>query len=146
MQQTMTSYGPCEGNLALKPKAPRHARFVVLEGGRGKSASADCRVSEAPRAQNVRFLALGAALIVALLAGALVFSQNLQASRRQQAFSQAPLESYTVSTGDSLWSLAESHPVKGATTQEVASYIKQANHLGSSELLAGQQVEVPQAS
>ena len=48
-----------------------------------------------------------------------------------------------VSTGDSLWSIAEAHPVEGVSTPEVVSWIVKANNLPNSSVASGQALVVP---
>ena len=45
--------------------------------------------------------------------------------------------------GESIWSIAENHPVNGCSTAEVVEFITQENELSSSMLSSGQQLSVP---
>ena len=54
-----------------------------------------------------------------------------------------PISLNRVHTGDSLWSLAEEHPVEGLTTQETSDMIRSVNHLERGSLDAGAVLKVP---
>ena len=57
--------------------------------------------------------------------------------------SNVTYETVRVHTGDSLWSLAEEHPVEGLTTQETSDMIRSVNHLERGSLDAGAVLKVP---
>jgi hypothetical protein len=56
-----------------------------------------------------------------------------------------PATSVVVHDGDSVWSLAEAHPVDGYSTQEVVTWIESHNQLESATIQAGQTLDVPEA-
>ncbi|MBQ6651273.1 MAG: LysM peptidoglycan-binding domain-containing protein, partial [Atopobiaceae bacterium] len=62
---------------------------------------------------------------------------------RNEAFANVTLEEVVVMPGDSLWQLAESHPVAGVSTADVVSYISESNDLPSANLQVGQHLLVP---
>ena len=111
------------------------------------------------RAQRVRLLAASLAIaaksvldvalplvalgMTAVLLVASLLMDTVAASGRASAFAQVGTEAVTVMPGDSLWSLAEEHPVDGASTAEVVDFISQENGLSSSSLSIGQSVYVP---
>ena len=65
------------------------------------------------------------------------------AGRVADALSNCATQSVEVSTGDSLWSIAEAHPVEGVSTPEVVSWIVEANNLPNSSVASGQALVVP---
>ena len=48
--------------------------------------------------------------------------------------------------GDSLWSLAQEHPIDGLSTQETSDMIRSVNHLDRGSLDAGAVLKVPTRS
>ena len=50
-----------------------------------------------------------------------------------------------VEQGDTLWSLAQAHPVSGHTTEQTARLIAELNSLDTSEVTAGHVIKLPQA-
>ena len=144
---TGTSYAT-NGSLALQPSyAPA---FTVLEGGRGASAApsksehAISNLSHRSVDQGNSVLSLCTYLcVVAVLVFAVFVSDATIVRARSNSFSTVPTSVVTVHEGDSLWALAELHPVEGQSTSDVSSWIRQANGLESSTLYAGQQLVVP---
>ena len=55
-------------------------------------------------------------------------------------------ETIHVQSGDSLWSLAEEHPIDGLSTQETSDMIRSVNHLDHGSLDAGVDLKVPARS
>lgn len=55
-------------------------------------------------------------------------------------------ESVRVQSGDSLWSLAQEHPIDGLSTQETSDMIRSVNHLDRGSLDAGAVLKVPARS
>jgi len=45
--------------------------------------------------------------------------------------------------GDTLWSVAQAHPLPGMTTAETADHIADLNHIESSRIIAGSSIAVP---
>ncbi|PYF99849.1 LysM domain-containing protein [Georgenia satyanarayanai] len=56
---------------------------------------------------------------------------------------QGPVERVSVATGDTLWAIAAGTATEGEDVREVVDEIVELNGLGSSELVAGQQLLVP---
>lgn len=77
------------------------------------------------------------ALVIAVVAAALV--------SRSQTPTDLPTQRVKVGSGDSLWSLAESHPLEGLTTQQTMDLIKRANNMRSDRIAAGSLVIIPVA-
>ena len=55
-------------------------------------------------------------------------------------------ETVRVQPGDSLWSLAQEHPIDGLSTQETSDMIRSVNHLDRGSLDAGAVLKVPTRS
>ena len=142
-----------QGNLALKLEAPAAPAFTVVKGGRsgfqtllGKPVRSQCvATTSAP-------VALKASTIVAL-AVALTFFFVLATSifsARHAAYaasaSNVTYEPVRVPSGDSLWSLAQEHPIDGLSTQETSDMIRSVNHLDRGSLDAGAVLKVPARS
>jgi hypothetical protein len=76
-----------------------------------------------------------AIIVIALVAGVQLASiQPLRAVSSEQV---------RVQRGDSLWSIARSHPVVGLTTAQTAEQIRRLNGLRTSEVRLGQALSVP---
>lgn len=57
-----------------------------------------------------------------------------------------PTEIVAVAQGDTLWSIAASHPIEGMSTQQCVRWISIVNELDGSVLIPGQAIEVPGGS
>jgi len=55
-------------------------------------------------------------------------------------------QTITVQSNDTLWSIAESNPIEGVSTEQQVSWIRERNNLDSSLLRAGQTLEIPSVS
>jgi LysM repeat protein len=78
------------------------------------------------------------AIAVLLVLGALLTSGTSSAS--------PALSRLDVQAGDTLWTLAESHPVDGLTTAQVASLVAEKNGLRGGLIIQGQDLLVPALS
>jgi hypothetical protein len=78
--------------------------------------------------------------ILVLIVIGLAYGVVASASRPMVVTSQTRIH---VETGDSLWAIAQSHPVVGRTTAQVAETIARLNGLDGSRLAAGQSLVVP---
>mgnify|MGYP000402893057 FL=1 len=71
-------------------------------------------------------------------------------SARQAAYADSvanvTYETVRVQSGDSLWSLAQEHPIDGLSTQETSDMIRSVNHLDRGSLDAGAVLKVPARS
>lgn len=139
-----------QGNLALKLETPAEPTFTVVKGGRSRFQP----VAAMPnRAQHTVVAAapfsLKASTIVAFAVAVtlfFVFATTVFTSRHAayaDSVSNVTYETVRVHTGDSLWSLAEEHPVEGLTTQETSDMIRSVNHLERGSLNAGAVLKVP---
>ena len=141
------------GSAAQKLAAPAASALVVLPGGRGSQAHA-CRyrptASDVARDQrlHLRDVVVGVALALVLAAAACLAAGLVRghASVASAAQEQVAFESVAVQSGDTLWELAEAHPVRGLTTQEVVSLVSERNGLAGSVIQPGQVIQVPRAA
>lgn len=142
------------GNLALASGAPARradvkTRFVVVEGSLGH-ARPERQVTHRSETRTSRLARVCAAAGVAVMflivfvAGVSAFSSR--ADLVSQAASEVAWAETSVREGDSLWTLAESHPIEGLSTQETADIIESYNSFDSVVLIAGDTVLVPSQS
>ena len=130
---------PVSGNLALKPSRRVTPRLTVIDG----SIALD-----QPRASVAASLhAVCAGVIVAILVGMFLtvgwFTLDAPARAYTAAFDSTELVEVTVEAGDSLWSIAEHHPVPGVTIKDVTNLIKDWNGLDNAGIAAGEVLLVP---
>ena len=146
----MNATNMVQGNLALKLEMPAEPTFTVVKGGRSRFQP----VAAMPdRAQHTVVaaapVALKASTIVVLAVAVTLFFvlATTVFTARHAAYadsaSNVTYETVRVHTGDSLWSLAEEHPVEGLTTQETSDMIRSVNHLERGSLDAGAILKVP---
>lgn len=126
-----------DGTAALRPEEVACLR--VYEGGadRGRSASSLHR-----GAHKVILAALAVTLTIACALGVCAVDSLREASANQ-AIDAAPKEVVSVTSGDSLWSIAETHPVRGASTRSVVSWIMANNGLSTPSIQVGDALVVP---
>ena len=124
---------PCEGALALTNDRPH---FTVIEGGRKAARK---------QAQGSGMLFVTALVSIVIFVAVWILMDNALQARIDSAFAKANYETVTVVSGDSLWSIAEEHPVKGCSTQQVVNHIRVTNNLDSALLPAGERLVVPVA-
>lgn len=142
-----------QGNLALKLEAPAAPAFTVVKGGRSgfkpvapKSNRAQhSAVASAPVALKAStVVAIAVAFTLFFVLAMTVFTARHAAYADSVA--NVTYETVRVQTGDSLWSLAEDHPVEGLSTQETSDMIRSVNHLEHGSLNAGAHLKVPARS
>lgn len=144
-----------QGNLALKfdeparAEAPARPTFTVIEGARRydlerpRSARTASTVNTAPVSKAMISLFISAACVaLAIICSIFAARTTAYADIAQQT----PLETVHVAEGDTIWSLAEHHPVDGLSTYETVKLIESQNSLSSSALAAGQDILVPVSS
>ncbi len=137
-----------QGNLALAPVA--YPTFTVIEGGRTHEPQktlaqvrADRRAHErAAHQATVRMMFVSIVIACAIIAFSML-TDGMANLSRSRAFSGVQTEEVTVLSGDSLWSIAENHPVQNRSTQEVVNWISEQNDLSNATLFAGQRLIVP---
>ena len=142
-----------QGNLALKLEAPAAPAFTVVKGGRsgfqtlpGKPVRNRCVVmASAPAALKAStIVALAVALTLFFVLATSIFSARHAAYA--ESASNVTYETVRVQSGDSLWSLAQEHPIEGLSTQETSDMIRNVNHLEKGSLDAGAHLKVPARS
>lgn len=67
-------------------------------------------------------------------------------SARPRALTATATQTVQVQAGETLWSIAASHPITGLTTAQAAQSISRSNRLATSTLRAGQTLLVPVAA
>lgn len=139
-----------QGNLALKLEMPSEPTFTVVKGGRSRFKPVAAMPDRAQHSVGAAApVALKASTIVAFAVAFTLFFvlATTVFTARHAAYadsaSNVTYETVRVHTGDSLWSLAEEHPVEGLTTQETSDMIRSANHLERGSLDAGAVLKVP---
>ena len=142
-----------QGNLALKLDTPVSPAFTVVKGGRSNFqavATKPVRNQHAVAASGP--VALKASTVVAVaVAFTLFFVLAMSVfSARHAAYADSvanvTYETVRVQSGDSLWSLAQEHPIDGLSTQETSDTIRSVNHLEHGSLDAGAVLKVPARS
>lgn len=142
-----------QGNLALKLVAPAAPAFTVVKGGRsgfqtlpGKPVRSQCvATTSAPVALKAStIVALAVAFTLFFVLATSIFSARHAAYA--ESVSNVTYETVRVQSGDSLWSLAQEHPIEGLSTQETSDMIRNVNHLEHGSLDAGSHLKVPARS
>ena len=142
-----------QGNLALKLEAPAVPAFTVVKGGRpgfqtlaGKPVRSQCvATTSAPVALKVStIVALAVAFTLFFVLATSIFGARHAAYA--ESASNVTYENVRVQSGDSLWSLAQEHPIEGLSTQETSDMIRNVNHLEHGSLDAGAHLKVPARS
>ena len=142
-----------QGNLALKLEAPAVPAFTVVKGGRPGFQTLPCKLvrsqcvatTSAPVALKAStIVALAVALTLFFVLATSIFSARHAAYA--ESVSNVTYETVRVQSGDSLWSLAQEHPIEGLSTQETSDMIRNVNHLEHGSLDAGVHLKVPARS
>lgn len=142
-----------QGNLALKLETPAALSFTVVKGGRsgfqtlpGKPAHSQrvARTSTPAVLKVSTIVALAVALTLFFVLATSIFSARHAAYA--ESVSNVTYETIRVQSGDSLWSLAQEHPIEGLSTQETSDMIRDVNHLEHGSLDAGAHLKVPARS
>ena len=131
-----------DGNLALRTES---RSLVLIEGGlsRRRATQGSRRAGLTP-AQGVRLLACGLAVVLAVvLCSAL--SDALRSGRALAALDALPTESVVVSSGDTLWSIAE-RSCDDLPVRDVVSWIQERNGIDGGLVVPGQRLVVPVSS
>ena len=110
---------------------------IVAEArqGRADSRATRCRT-------HVRKRRIARAEIVALVMIAVALVAATLITRGGSA-APASSECIRVEPGQTLWTLAEQHPVPGLTTEQTAQVIADLNHISHRELAAGTTIRIP---
>jgi Tfp pilus assembly protein FimV len=91
------------------------------------------------RPQNLSLIETATLLVIVILLVVGVFSA------RPRGDVDATTRTVRVETGDTLWSIARTHPVSGLSTAQAAEKIARDNNLGTGTLAAGAVLVVPAA-
>lgn len=144
------------GNLALAP-AEEH-RFTVIDGSAAQKAVAPSRPQLfAPIAYPSRTVLEGAkmndklvftlaALAVSVCVAGTIFMGSASSDSKLNALPNAPTKIVEVTTGDTLWNIAEKNPIDGLSITETVDAIKMVNDLDSGLLVPGMELSVPTAA
>lgn len=144
------------GNLALAP-AEEH-RFTVIDGSAAQKAVAPSRPQLfAPIAYPSRTVLEGAkmndklvfslaALAVSICVAGTIFMGSASSDSKLNALLNAPIKIVEVTTGDTLWNIAEKNPIDGLSITETVDAIKMVNNLDSGLLVPGMELSVPTAA
>lgn len=144
------------GNLALAP-AEEH-RFTVIDGSAAQKAVAPSRpqlfapiaypsrtVLEGAK-MNDKFVFTLAALAVSVCVAGTIFMGSASSDSKLNALLNAPTKIVEVTTGDTLWNIAEKNPIDGLSITETVDAIKMVNDLDSGLLVPGMELSVPTAA
>lgn len=144
------------GNLALAP-AEEH-RFTVIDGSAAQKAVAPSRPQLfAPIAYPSRTVLEGAkmndklvftlaALAVSVCVAGTIFMGSASSDSKLNALLNAPTKIVEVTSGDTLWNIAEKNPIDGLSITETVDAIKMVNDLDSGLLVTGMELSVPIAA
>lgn len=144
------------GNLALAP-AEEH-RFTVIDGSAAQKSVAPSRPQLfAPIAYPSRTVLEGAkmndklvftlaALAVSVCVAGTIFMGSASSDSKLNALLNAPTKIVEVTTGDTLWNIAEKNPIDGLSITETVDAIKMVNDLDSGLLVPGMELSVPTAA
>lgn len=144
------------GNLVLAP-VEEH-RFTVIDGSAAQKAVAPSRPQLfAPIAYPSRTVLEGAkmndklvfglaALAVSICVAGTIFMGSASSDSKLNALLNAPTKIVEVTTGDTLWNIAEKNPIDGLSITETVDAIKMVNDLDSGLLVPGMELSVPTAA
>lgn len=147
-----------QGNLALKLEEPVRYRstnvsFTVIEGcariSTCTSALENVPYPELAGTSRSTYSRKAVAVFMGSVAAAIVLVAVIFGARTEayaDIARQTPMQSVSVSAGDTLWDLAEEHPVDGLSTYETVKLIESQNNLSSSDLSLGQTLKVPDST
>ena len=134
------------GTSALASYKPA---FKVIEGGAKKRFIAPQRddVSYVKSLTNKDVFIAG---LIVTASFVLMFAISFLRTTALNSFATSEMDSasqtITVHSNDTLWSIAESNPIEGVSTEQQVNWIKEKNNLDSSLLRTGQTLEIPSVS
>ena len=128
------------GNLALAPV--EETPFSVISGRASRSSNAPSSV-RVPYDGKLRALNL-AILSLVVMTAIISMLFNLASADRvfSRALSETDLVSIEVNSGESLWQIAESHPIDGLTTDQTVEAMIHWNSIEGGRLVPGQELLV----
>lgn len=142
-----------QGNLALKLDTPVSPTFTVVKGGRSNFQAVTTKpVRNQHAVATSAPVALKASTVVAVAVAFTLFfvlAMSVFSARHAtyaDSAANVTYETVRVQSGDSLWSLAQEHPIDGLSTRETSDMIRSVNHLERGSLDAGAVLKVPARS
>ena len=111
--------------------------YAVQPQRRQTGAMTTGSIAKTTRRQRLTGLEIATLVAIAALLIAGVVSV------RPRASSEMATQAVQVQVGDTLWSIAEAHPIAGLTTAQAAESISRSNRLSNSALYSGQTLLVP---
>jgi hypothetical protein len=116
-------------------------RFRVIEGGASRQSERN------PRRAAHHVHALTATLLLVALVVVMLFlnavADRMVQRRVDDALADTTVENVVVMPGDTLWDIADRHPVPGCTTQELVRVIRDINDIDDANLSIGMCIDVP---
>lgn len=88
---------------------------------------------------------VGVALFVALAAALLTAQAFVRTAAHDAAAAAVEQTTVTVSAGDTLWGIAQEHPVAGLSSRQVIDLVKEWNGLDTGLIQTGMQLTVPRS-
>lgn len=121
-------------------------RLRVIEGGLSRGASSrPCGrgAVRVPRAEGLLRAVAAGLLALAVVVASCVAASALDEARVREATSGVSLARHVVAGGETLWAIAQDHPVEGLSTSETVAYLRTENDLADAGVSAGQVLLVP---
>lgn len=143
------------GTLALSAAPAESPSLVIVQGGltvhHQDATPIQCAAPdvyariEARPASRAKQLLMGAASVLLLvsLALAVVSFGSARQARRSAFIDSLQSHEVVVEAGQSLWDIAEQHPVDGMPASEVVELMRSWNSLDSSTIHPGMELSVP---
>ena len=124
---------------------PVARRSVIESDGAVRAAlrAEERRCNAQAKAAARRDVLILAFVLLIFIGGMFLAWQPSQSAATVQSVAVGSFEVLTVSSGDTLWSIAEQFPVPGLSTREGVLWIMEHNGLASSTIQPGQVIEVP---
>lgn len=143
------------GNLALSPQE-QSSSFSVVPGGKQSytvtperqffAPDVYPRVIASPSRLSTKMFVAVLALVLTCSLGAAFIMSGVKTAARNASIEETAQTEVKVQPGESLWSLAETHPINDLNTSETVEVIKSWNDLSSSALQPGESLIVPAVS
>ncbi|QWT17004.1 LysM peptidoglycan-binding domain-containing protein [Collinsella sp. zg1085] len=133
-----------QGGVAHSLQPSGNTFQLVFDAQHAPQAVEDTQPSAAPKTRVshvVLALLVCASLLFAF--GAYVYMQATSTAEARAAIRYTTIE---VQTGDSLWSLAQKHPARNMSTNELVYTLMEVNNLSIAGLTPGQILQVPASS
>lgn len=135
--------------------APQARTFIVWDGYADDHKTQTAHVAHCQSSQesvsNSCLTCLRNAVYVAVLVfllticGVVLFAESSRFDAVNDKLTHTAHTTIYVQPGETLWSIASEHPVKGVSTQELVQYISGENGISNSALMPGDKIVVPAA-